>query len=78
MNPDLEEVISFYARRGDLVIVKALRELQEDYERSMDADYNPESDSEYNSSSEEESSEDDAVPEEFDINPSMNGFCSIS
>ena len=49
-----------------------------EYERSIDPDYNPESDSEYNSSSEEESDEEDGEPEEFEVNPSMNGFCSIS
>ena len=85
---DFDELISYYAKRGDTEMLAALRQIQEDIEQEEDPDYEPESESEsesggdnfiYSSSdSEVELDENGCVPEEVDINPSMNGFCSIA
>lgn len=86
---DFDEIISYYAKRGDTEMLSVLRQIQEDIERQEDPDYEPEessSESEsggdnfiYSSSdSEVELDENGCVPEEVDINPSMNGFCSIA
>ena len=79
-NIELEEIISFYARRGDTDMLSILRHIQEDIEKSIDPDYNPESDSEeyseYSDSGEEGNN--DLVEELIEVNPSMNGFCSLS
>jgi len=71
MNIELEEIISFVARRGEADIVQLLRHIQEEYERSFDPDYETESDTE------SEVSMNDIVEEEIQINPSMNGFVSL-
>ena len=76
-NMELEEIISFYARRGDTDMLSLLRHIQEDIEKSIDPDYNPESDSEEYSDSEEEGNN-DLVEELIEVNPSMGGFCSLS
>ncbi len=80
MNMELEEIISHYARRGDLETLAVLRAIQEDIEKSIDPDYNPESDSEEYSeySDSEEEGNNDLVEELIEVNPSMNGFCSLS
>jgi len=79
-NIELEEIISFYARRGDTDMLSILRHIQEDIEKSIDPDYNPESDSEEYSeySDSEEEGNNDLVEELIEVNPSMNGFCSLS
>jgi phosphoribosylamine-glycine ligase len=77
MNMDLEEIISHYARRGDTETLAILRMIQEDIEKSIDPDYNPETDSEEYSDSEEEGNN-DLVEELIEVNPSLNGFCSLS
>jgi len=79
-NMELEEVISFYARRGDTEMLSVLRHIQEEIEKSIDPDYNPESDSEEYSeySDSEEEGNNDLVEELIEVNPSMNGFCSLS
>jgi len=77
MNMDLEEIISFYARRGDTETLAILRMIQEEIEKSIDPDYNPETDSEEYSDSEEEGNN-DLVEELIEVNPSLNGFCSLS
>ena len=82
---DLEEVISYYAKRGDTEMIKVLRQIQEDMEKQEDPDYEPdteESESEVSIDTEEEESEveldeEGCVPEDIEVNPSMNGFCSI-
>jgi len=71
MNIELEEIISFVARRGEADIVQLLRHIQEQYERSFDPDYETESDTE------SEVSMNDIVEEDIEINPSMNGFVSL-
>ncbi len=77
---DLEEIISHYARRGDLETLAILRMIQEDIEKSIDPDYNPLSDSEEYSeySDSEEEGNNDLVEEIIEVNPSLNGFCSLS
>lgn len=72
MNVELEELISFVARRGEADIVQLLRHIQEEYERSFDPDYETESDTD------SEVSMNDIVEEEIQINPSMNGFISLA
>ena len=85
---DIEEVISYYAKRGDMEMVQVLRQIQEDMERQEDPDYETEteeSESEVSIDTEEEDSgdseveldEEGCVPEDIEVNPSMNGFCSI-
>ena len=82
---DFDELISYYAKRGDTEMLSVLRQIQEDMERQEDPDYEPEeseTESEVSIDTEESDSEvelDDhgCVPEEVEINPSMNGFCSI-
>lgn len=72
MNIELEEIISFLARRGEADIVQLLRHIQEEYERSFDPDYESESDTD------SEVSMNDIVEEAIEINPSMNGFVSLA
>ena len=82
---DFDELISYYAKRGDTEMLSVLRQIQEDIERQEDPDYEPEeseTESEVSidtedSDSEVELDENGCVPEEVEINPSMNGFCSI-
>tara|TARA_R110000787_G_scaffold693_7_gene2495 strand:+ start:272 stop:535 length:264 start_codon:yes stop_codon:yes gene_type:complete len=82
---DFDELISYYAKRGDTEMLSVLRQIQEDMERQEDPDYEPEeseTESEVSIDTEESDSEvelDDhgCVPEQVEINPSMNGFCSI-
>lgn len=79
MNMDLEEIISHYARRGDTETLAILRMIQEDIEKSIDPDYNPETDSEeYSEYSDSEEGNNDLVEELIEVNPSLNGFCSLS
>lgn len=79
-NMELEEIISFYARRGDTEMLSVLRSIQDEIEKSIDPDYNPETDSEEYSeySDSEEEGNNDLVEELIEVNPSMNGFCSLS
>jgi hypothetical protein len=80
MLEQLEEIKSFLARRGEVELLQVLRHIEEEYERSIDPDYDPETDSEEYSESgdEEEEGDDDLVEEEIEVNPSLNGFCSLS
>lgn len=73
MNVDLEELISFLARRGETELLSVLKHIQEEYERSIDPDFETEE-----SESESECSMEDIVPEELEVNPSMNGFLSLA
>jgi hypothetical protein len=74
MNSEIEEFITFLAQRGEADLVQSLRQLQEEYERFLDPDY--ESESEYDSDS--DVSMTDIVEEELEVNPYMNGFCSLA
>ena len=92
---DFDELISYYAKRGDTEMLTALRKIQEDIEQEEDPDYETESETESESESESETESGGAnfiysssdsevelddhgcVPEQVEINPSMNGFCSI-
>jgi len=79
-NMELEEIISFFARRGDIETLSILRAIQEEIEKSIDPDYNLSSDSEEYSeySDSEEEGNNDLVQELIEVNPSLNGFCSLS
>lgn len=72
MNADIEEIISYLARRGEAELVSMLRMIQEEYERSIDPNYETESETE------SEVSMSDIVEEELEINPSLNGFYSLA
>tara|TARA_R110002167_G_scaffold19592_3_gene72061 strand:- start:2322 stop:2582 length:261 start_codon:yes stop_codon:yes gene_type:complete len=82
---DFDELISYYAKRGDIEMISVLRQIEEDMQRQEDPDYEYESESESEVSIDTEDSDcsvelDDngCEPEEVEINPSMNGFCSIA
>jgi len=70
---EIEELISFYARRGEVDAIEILRNMQEEYERHVDPDYNPESDTDST-----DSDDSDLVEEDLQVNPSLNGFCSLA
>tara|TARA_R110001592_G_scaffold90466_2_gene265980 strand:+ start:8928 stop:9152 length:225 start_codon:yes stop_codon:yes gene_type:complete len=70
---DIEELKSFLAKRGEVDLLNVLKHVEEEYEKSIDPDYSGEE-----SESESECSMDDIVEEEIQVNPSMNGFCSIA
>tara|TARA_R110000737_G_scaffold100337_1_gene134235 strand:+ start:92 stop:358 length:267 start_codon:yes stop_codon:yes gene_type:complete len=83
---DFEELISYYARRGDTDMLSVLRVIQEDMERQEDPDYEPEeseSESEVSTDTSEEDSEveldeDGCVPEDTEvISEDSEGFCAI-
>jgi len=80
MLAELEEIKSFLARRGEVELLQVLRNIEEAYERSIDPDYDPETDSEEYSeySDSEEEGNNDLVEELIEVNPSLNGFCSLS
>jgi hypothetical protein len=75
MGYDTEEIKSFLAQRGETDLLKVLRFLEEEYEKFIDPDYEIVEDS---SDCESECSTSDLVPEEIQINPSMNGFVSLA
>ncbi len=70
---DIEELKSFLAKRGEVDLLNMIKMVEEEYERSIDPDY-----SEEDSETESECSMDDIVEEDIQVNPSMNGFCSIA
>lgn len=80
MLAELEEIKSFLARRGEVELLQVLRNIEEAYEKSIDPDYDPETDSEEYSeySDSEEEGNNDLVEELIEVNPSLNGFCSLS
>lgn len=72
MGYDTEEIKSFLAQRGERDLLKVLRFLEEEYEKFIDPDY------EIVEESSDYESESDLVPEEIQVNPSMNGFVSLA
>jgi len=72
MSVDLEELVSFLARRGETELLCVLKHIQEEYERSIDPDFEEETETE------SDCSMGDIVPEELEVNPSMNGFVSLA
>ena len=70
---DIEELKSFLAKRGEVDLLNMIKYVEEEYEKSIDPDYLEEE-----SETESECSMDDIVEEEIQVNPSMNGFCSIA
>ncbi len=81
-NMELEEIISFYAKRGDVETLCILRHIQEEIEKSIDPDYTTETESSeeeiHDSESDVELDEYGTVKEEIKVNPSMNGFESLA
>jgi len=73
LNVDIEELKSFLAKRGEVDLLNIIKYVEEEYEKSIDPDY-----SEEESETESDCSMDDIVEEEIQINPSMNGFCSLA
>tara|TARA_R100000951_G_scaffold51928_1_gene43726 strand:+ start:152 stop:376 length:225 start_codon:yes stop_codon:yes gene_type:complete len=70
---DIEELKSFLAKRGEVDLLNVIKHIEEEYEKSIDPDY-----SEEESETESECSTSDIVQEEIEVNPSMNGFCSLA
>jgi len=74
MGYDIEEIKTFLAQRGELELLKVVRYLEDEYEKHIDPDYEIVEDSD----TESECSTGDLVEEQFQINPSMNGFVSLA
>jgi len=70
---DIEELKSFLAKRGEVDLLNMIKYVEEEYEKSIDPDY-----SEEDSDTESECSTGDIVPEEIEVNPSLNGFVSLA
>lgn len=82
-NMELDEIISFYAKRGDSETLCILRHIQEEIEKSIDPDYTTETDEgsdsvSSGSDSEVELDEYGTVKEDIKVNPSLNGFESLA
>jgi hypothetical protein len=78
MLEELEELKSFLARRGEVDLLNVLKHIEEEYEKSIDPDYNPETDSEEYTTDSEDEGNNDLIEELVEVNPSLNGFCSLS
>ena len=76
-NIELEEIISFYAKRGDTEMLSVLRSIQEELEKNIDPDYETESSEESESDTESELVK-DLVVEEVEVKKTCDGHCSIS
>ena len=78
-NIELEEIISFYSKRGDTEILSVLRHIQEELERNIDPDYETESSEESEVSESDTESElvNDLVEEEVEVKKTCDGHCSI-
>ncbi len=74
MGYDIEEIKTFLAQRGESELLKVVKYLEEEYEKHIDPDYEVVE----NSDTESECSTGDLVEEQFQINPSMNGFVSLA
>lgn len=74
MGYDIEEIKTFLAQRGESELLKVVKYLEEEYEKHIDPDYEVVE----NSDTESECSTGDLVEEQFQINPSMNGFQSLA
>tara|TARA_R100000541_G_scaffold4133_6_gene11415 strand:- start:697 stop:927 length:231 start_codon:yes stop_codon:yes gene_type:complete len=71
---DIEELKSFLAKRGEVDILNLIKEVEEEFEKSIDPDYSSESESE----SESDCSMDDIVPEEIEVKKTCDGHCIIA
>lgn len=78
MLEELEELKSFLARRGEVELLNVLKHIEEEYEKSIDPDYNPDTDSEEYTTDSEDEGNNDLIEELVEVNPSLNGFCSLS
>lgn len=74
MGLDIEEIRTFLAQRGETELLMVLRHIEEEFEKHIDPDYEMVEDSD----TESECSTTDLVPEQFEVNPSMNGFLSLA
>ncbi len=74
MGYDIEEIKTFLAQRGESELLKVVKYLEEEYEKHIDPDYEI---IQY-SDTDSECSTGDLVEEQFQINPSMNGFQSLA
>jgi len=74
MGFDIEEIRTFLAQRGETELLMVLRHIEEEFEKHIDPDYEIVEDSD----TESECSTGDLVPEQFEVNPSMNGFLSLA
>ena len=79
-NMELEEIISFYAKRGDTEMLSVLRQVQEELEKNIDPDYETESSEESEVSDSDHESElvKDLVVEEVEVKKTCDGHCSIA
>lgn len=74
MGFDIEEIRTFLAQRGETELLMVLRHIEEEFEKHIDPDYEIVEDSD----TESECSMTDIVEEQFQVNPSMNGFVSLA
>jgi hypothetical protein len=74
MGFDIEEIRTFLAQRGETELLMVLRHIEEVFEKHIDPDYEIVEDSD----TESECSMTDIVEEQFEVNPSMNGFLSLA
>ena len=74
MGLDIEEIRTFLAQRGETELLMVLRHIEEEFEKHIDPDYEIVEDSD----TESECSTSDLVLEQFEVNPSMNGFLSLA
>tara|TARA_R110002096_G_scaffold225626_1_gene414894 strand:- start:737 stop:991 length:255 start_codon:yes stop_codon:yes gene_type:complete len=79
-NIELEEIISFYAKRGDTEMLSVLRQVQGELEKNIDPDYETESSEESEVSESDTESElvKDLVEEEVEVKKTCDGHCSIA
>jgi len=79
-NIELEEIISYYSKRGDMEMLSVLRHIQEELEKNIDPDYETESSEESEVSESDTESElvKDLVEEEVEVKKTCDGHCSIA
>jgi len=79
-NIELEEIISFYEKKGDTEILSVLRQVQEEFGKNIDPDYETESSEESEVSESDTESElvKDLVEEEVEVKKTCDGHCSIA
>ncbi len=71
---DIDEIISHYARRGDVEIVRILRDAVDRYKQDMmDADYEPS----FSDTSSEDDGDADAVMERLHVQVNPDGFYNL-
>jgi len=71
---DLAEIKSFLAKRGESELLKVIRHIEEEFEKSIDPDYS----SEEESDSESDCSMDDIVSEDIEVKKTCEGHCILA